>query len=121
MPAIARLTVFALDTPDPQALAAFYRALTGWELDYDGGDWVKLKSDGGATLAFQLAPDHRPPTWPTGDRPLQAHLDFEVADLDASEPKVLALGATKAAYQPGQDFRVYLDPAGHPFCLCQAD
>ena len=34
---------------------------------------------------------------------------------------VLALGATKTAEQPGVpdgNWRVYLDPAGHPFCLC---
>jgi catechol 2,3-dioxygenase-like lactoylglutathione lyase family enzyme len=114
---IARLSLFALDCPDPQALAAFYGALTGWELDNDGGDWVQLRSDAGATLAFQRAPDHQPPAWPSADRPQQAHLDFDVADLDAAEEQVLALGARKADFQPGESFRVFLDPAGHPFCL----
>jgi hypothetical protein len=32
---------------------------------------------------------------------------------------VLALGATKATFQPGQTYQVFLDPAGHPFCLVQ--
>jgi len=32
---------------------------------------------------------------------------------------VLGLGATKHEAQPGMSFRVYLDPAGHQFCLCQ--
>jgi len=33
--------------------------------------------------------------------------------------KAVALGATKFAHQPGgDDFEVYADPAGHPFCLC---
>ena len=44
-----------------------------------------------------------------------------VDDVDAAEPAVLALGATKTAEQPGVpdgNWRVYLDPAGHPFCLC---
>ena len=27
------------------------------------------------------------------------------------------LGATLAEFQPQDDVRVYLDPAGHPFCL----
>ena len=31
---------------------------------------------------------------------------------------VLGLGATKHDHQPGTSFRVFLDPAGHPFCLC---
>ena len=31
---------------------------------------------------------------------------------------VVDLGATKYPDQPGTSFRVFLDPAGHPFCLC---
>jgi len=46
------------------------------------------------------------------------HLDLIVADLDEGESAVIALGATKAGVQPGTKFRVFLDPAGHPFCLC---
>ncbi len=29
--------------------------------------------------------------------------------------------ARKAEYQPGGTDSVFLDPAGHPFCLCVAD
>jgi catechol 2,3-dioxygenase-like lactoylglutathione lyase family enzyme len=122
MSAIAKLTVFALDCADPQRLAAFYGAITGWGLDRDNGDWVQLRSDGGATLAFQLAPDHQPPVWPSAEHPQQAHLDFDVEDLDAGEAAVVALGARKTEVQPEPDaFRVFLDPAGHPFCLVLAD
>jgi hypothetical protein len=46
------------------------------------------------------------------------HLDVMVEDLDVAEEAVLHLGATKAEHQPGTTFRVFLDPAGHPFCLC---
>jgi predicted enzyme related to lactoylglutathione lyase len=120
MAAIARLSLFALDTPDPKGLAAFYAAITGWEIEgQDESDWVQLRSDGGATLAFQLAEDHQPPVWPSAERPQQAHLDFDVPDLDAGEQQVLALGARKAEVQPGTTFRVFLDPSGHPFCLVQ--
>ncbi len=31
---------------------------------------------------------------------------------------MLAVGARKHPHQPGTTFRVFLDPAGHPFCLC---
>jgi catechol 2,3-dioxygenase-like lactoylglutathione lyase family enzyme len=118
MPGIARLNVFALDCPDPQGLAAFYSAITGWEVGDDGGDWVELRNESGPTLAFQLAPDHQAPVWPSADRPQQAHIDFAVRDLDHGETEVLALGARKTEFQPGgEEFRVYLDPAGHPFCL----
>ncbi len=94
MSGIARFSLVALDCPDPRGLAAFYSAVTGWPVDPDGGDWVQLRSDGGATLAFQLAPDHQPPVWPSAEHPQQAHLDFDVPDLAAGEEQVLALGHT---------------------------
>jgi catechol 2,3-dioxygenase-like lactoylglutathione lyase family enzyme len=119
VPPIARFSLVALDCPDPRALATFYSTITGWEVG-DGDEWVELRSDTGATIAFQLAPDHQPPVWPTADRPQQAHLDFEVADLEAGEAQVLAIGARKTDRQPGTTWRVYLDPAGHPFCLVLA-
>jgi hypothetical protein len=40
------------------------------------------------------------------------HFDVMVEDVTASEPRVLALGATKL-----DGHGVYADPAGHPFCL----
>ena len=46
------------------------------------------------------------------------HLGFIVDDLDAAEAAVIDLGATKHPDRPGTSFRVFLDPAGHPFCLC---
>jgi hypothetical protein len=33
----------------------------------------------------------------------------------------VAAGAVLADYQPQDDVRVYLDPAGHPFCLALPD
>jgi hypothetical protein len=41
-----------------------------------------------------------------------------VDDLDAAEKAALDAGATKAEHQPEPDrWRVFLDPAGHPFCV----
>ncbi|HSU69928.1 MAG TPA: VOC family protein [Micrococcaceae bacterium] len=31
---------------------------------------------------------------------------------------MIELGARRAEVRPGTTFRVFLDPAGHPFCLC---
>jgi hypothetical protein len=82
---------------------------------------VQLASTTGTTLAFQEAPDHVAPEWPSDTDHLQAHLDFHVDVLDTAEPKALAVGAVKAETQPDPElFRVYLDQAGHPFCLCLA-
>jgi hypothetical protein len=82
--------------------------------------WVVV-SDGGSPrrLAFNRADEYHAPEWPRPDRPQQLHLDLTVDDLDAAEAQVVALGARKHEYQPGEDdgFRVFLDPAGHPFCL----
>ncbi len=117
MARIARLGVVALDCRDPRALAVFYSAITGWDIEDGDDDWVQLRSDSDVTLAFQLAPDHEPPVWPSAERPQQAHLDFDVDDLDAAEKQIVALGASKAESQHGSSFRVFLDPAGHPFCL----
>lgn len=121
MAGVGRFSLVALDCPDPQALAAFYGALAGFELDYDGGEWVQLRSDQGATIAFQQVPDYQRPVWPGSDQPQQAHIDFDVADLDEAERQAVALGAVKADYQPGRDHRVFLDPAGHPFCLVRSE
>jgi predicted enzyme related to lactoylglutathione lyase len=119
MPAVARLSTVVLETRDMPSLAAFYSALTGLPIAERGEDWWELEAPpGGPRVAIQLAPDHVPTTWPTGERPLQLHLDFDVDDLDAAERQVLELGARKAEHQPGTSFRVFLDPAGHPFCLC---
>ncbi len=119
MTGIAKFSLVALDCPDPEALAAFYSAITGWPVDDDDddGDWIELNSETGATIAFQRVSDHQPPVWPGNDHPQQLHIDFDVMNLDVGEEQVLALGARKAEFQPGETFRVYLDPAGHPFCL----
>lgn len=114
--AIARLPSPVIDCPDPARLAAFYGALLDWPVDLDDG-WADIRS-GPAPISFQQVADYRPPTWPSQEVPQQFHLDFLVDDLDAAEQAVLELGAVKAEYQPGTSFRVYLDPAGHPFCLC---
>ena len=118
---IGRFSLVALDCQDPVGLAEFYAGVTGWEGASADDDWVELSSDGGATIAYQLAPGHRPPVWPGDEHPQQMHLDFDVVDLDTGEAAVVALGARKAELQPGDEFRVFLDPAGHPFCLVLSD
>jgi predicted enzyme related to lactoylglutathione lyase len=116
---IAKLSLVALDCPDPHALAAFYMSIVGGHIhpDTETGEWVRVSLDGGCDLGFQLDPNHQPTEWPDGP-PQQLHLDFDVTDLDAAEHEVIALGAVKTAVQPEpSEWRVFLDPAGHPFCL----
>ena len=124
---VGRLSLVVLDCPDPHRLAVFYSALLGWPLtDPDpSAGWTEIRGPQGAGLAFQGVLNHVPPTWPDGGIPQQFHLDIDVADLGTAEAAVLAAGAT-AIGPPDQvdgaggTFRVYADPAGHPFCLCRA-
>lgn len=115
--AIARFPSVVIDCPDPAVLAGFYAALLDWRLDVDG-DWADIRADNGQCISFQQVEDYRAPEWPGQEVPQQFHLDVMVDDLDAAETAVLELGASKAAHQPGTTFRVFLDPAGHPFCTC---
>src|ERR671919_1139211 len=104
----------------PRALAGFYQRLLGWPLGRDEPDWVTLRPPGGgAGLSFQTERAHVRPTWPAGpgDQQMQMHLDIEVDDLEAAGARAIAAGAILADHQPQDDVRVYLDPAGHPFCL----
>ncbi len=118
-----KFSVAALDCPAPLELAAFYAALTGLEVEPLGDfpvedvTWIELLNHGHATIGFQKVPSYVAPTWPEGSVPQQLHLDFTVEDLDESEALALRLGAIKADFQPGESFRVFLDPVGHPFCL----
>ena len=115
-----QLTATVLDAPDPRKLADFYSRLLGWPIGRDEPDWATLRPPGGgAGLSFQLEPAYVRPTWPAapGDQQLQLHLDIEVDDLESSGAHAVATGAVLADFQPQEDVRVYLDPAGHPFCL----
>ena len=122
----------AIDCADPVNLANFYAHITGLKVDLTTENtnsdivWIELKDrEGIPKLAFQKVANHKAPTWPEGPIPQQIHLDFAVKELDALENELLNIGATKTDFQPGSpktndystEFRVYLDPEGHPFCL----
>lgn len=114
--AIARFPSVVIDCPDPVVLARFYAAVLGWDVE-ENEDWVDVRG-AGQCLSFQQVPDYVAPQWPGQEHPQQMHLDVVVEDLDAAEAAVRALGARLHETQPGTTFRVMLDPAGHPFCLC---
>ena len=117
-----RLTATVLDSADPRKLADFYQRLLGWPIGANDPDWVTLRPPGGGPgLSFQLEPLYARPTWPstTDHQQMMTHLDIEVDDLDEACAHALAVGATLADFQPQKHVRVFLDPAGHPFCLWQ--
>ena len=114
------LSTVVLETSDARALADFYMRLLGWVVERAEPDWVLLKAPGGGTgLSFQSDPAYIRPTWPArpGDQQMMMHLDIKVDDLEAAAAHAIAAGAAVAEYQPQEKVRVFLDPAGHPFCL----
>jgi catechol 2,3-dioxygenase-like lactoylglutathione lyase family enzyme len=113
-----QLFAVTIDAPDAAALARFYAEILGMEVGYDGPEG-SLISGGGKNVMFQQVGEYTPPRWPDPARPQQGHLDIEIEDLDAGEARVLELGATRLE-GGGKTFRVFADPAGHPFCLTAA-
>lgn len=112
------LGAYVFDCPDPAALARFYSALLDWSEPELESDWVTVRDpSGGPSLAFQLDPEMKPPTWPSRERHQMAHLDLHVRDLSATHERAVELGA-RVLEREHESFWVYADPAGHPFCLC---
>ncbi|WTJ96476.1 VOC family protein [Streptomyces sp. NBC_01537] len=109
------LFAVTIDAPDASALARFYAALLGMEVTYDGPEGSLIAGDGKSVM-FQQVSDYTPPQWPDPAHPQQGHLDIIVDDLDTGEARALELGASRLE-GGGTTFRVFADPAGHPFCL----
>lgn len=115
-----------VDCKEPYELAKFYAALLNWEIPFYNEDWACAGAPGkeqGAYpgITFQRNLDYVPPVWPEepGAQQQMAHLDFAVNDLEEAVKHAVNCGATAAQMQFSDDWRVMLDPAGHPFCLCR--
>ncbi|MGC4820844.1 VOC family protein [Micromonospora sp. DT63] len=117
---VAHLVAINLDCPDPARLAHFWAAMLDGEVAVETPDFCAVKA-GELLLGAVRVDDYRPPTWPSGERSQQMHLDLAVDDpggLDDAEARAIGLGAVSEEQQPVPDrFRVLRDPAGHPFCL----
>jgi catechol-2,3-dioxygenase len=113
---IGRLNCPVLDCPQPAELAGFYCELLGATVVRNDPDWVTIKDARGWLVSFQQSPDYRPPHYPDPYASQQIHFDVRVDDIDKAEQAVLAIGATRLDGE-GDDYRVFADPVGHPFCL----
>lgn len=115
--AVARVAMVTLDCADPVPLTEFWAALLEGKIvaSDEQGSFVWTNT---IMIGAVRVPDYTPPTWPGGATPKHVHLELAVRDLDEAEAEALRLGARKAEHQPQPDeWRIYLDPAGHPFCL----
>jgi len=115
MSALASISTIIFDCADPAALAEFYRKATGWEISSADDEFMYLHNGGPIQLAFQRVPDFRAPAWPDAGK--QAHLDLKVADVERAVAALVAAGAGRPEFQPGDGWVVLTDPAGHPFCV----
>jgi hypothetical protein len=106
-----------VECPEPRVLTDFYCAILGmsvyesmrgWDSDPDG--WVVVGRDGKKGLTFQRSEGR------TSLDPTQGS-DILVDDVEEAERSVLALGASRTPNDRETGFRVFADPAGHPFCL----
>jgi predicted enzyme related to lactoylglutathione lyase len=119
---IGKVQCVVVDCPNALELAHFYQILLGGMVNQPDPRWavseefVTLHSGSGLIMAFQKIVDHQPPRWPEPGHPQQFHLDIDVADLDAAQQTVLEAGGTLLHADP-RGWRVFADPAGHPFCL----
>jgi predicted enzyme related to lactoylglutathione lyase len=114
--------VVVFDAADLAAESRFWAGVLGGTVDAED-DWHMVLVDGEPRVGVQLAPNHVPPEWPDGT-PQQIHFDLWVDDIDTAHDEVMSLGAK--VLKPAEDepsesqdnYQVYADPAGHPFCLC---
>ena len=123
---VGELMNIVVDCPDADISARFWAAVLGWERVQEDADWVDIAdaSDGRRRLVFQQIADYRPPGWPDQGPPQQLHLDVRVDDLEIAAQRVRALGAVPLGERvvlEDETYRVYADPAGHPFCLVQLE
>ena len=115
---IGHLEKTVIECPEPRALAEFCCQALGMRVNEDAGGWVVIGSQPGLRqLAFQRAAEWVPPRWPDPAYPQQLHLDIRVKDADQAERELLALGAARVPREGETGFRVFTDPAGHPFCI----
>ncbi len=119
-----KLNSIVIDSGDAQGLSEFYEKLLGWERKVynhgENGNWIVLrnKSESTTRLVFQEIEDYEKPVWPEekGRQQQMLHMDFYSDDVEASVALALECGAILADYQSG-DWKVLIDPAGHPFCI----
>ena len=119
-----KLSSIVIDSDNANKLSEFYQKLLGWDKKVynhsENGDWIVLVNKEMSTtrLVFQQIDDYKKPVWPEekNEQQQMMHLDFYSDNVDESIKRAIECGAVLAKYQSG-DWKVLIDPAGHPFCI----
>jgi hypothetical protein len=118
--AVGRLTQLILECDDAEGLARFWQKVLDLPEPEGDSDWLTLRWEPVGRFSFHRVAGYRPPSWP-GDRGEQhVHFDLLVDDLGDASLAVERAGARPLTevLNPGpKAWRIYADPAGHPFCL----
>jgi hypothetical protein len=114
-----RFSELAVDSRDPEALAAFWAAVLDYQVLGREEGCVEIGPEqgfGGAapTLVFAPVPDPTP-----GKVRLHIDLNATDRDQDAELERLLSLGATRAdvGQRGDEGWHVLADPEGNQFCL----
>ncbi len=112
-----RLGGISLDCADPGPLGTFWAEMLGGQIVFVSEEIAVVKLEHHLLTATRVE-NYVGPNWPTGSVPKQEHIDVDVDDLEDAASRAMSLGAVRAQWQPQPDsYLVFLDPAGHPFCL----
>jgi predicted enzyme related to lactoylglutathione lyase len=113
--AIGALNEIVFDSGNPEALARFWQALIGGDVEVESRDWAAL--DGGDELGFYIGFQRVPERKSAKNR---LHLDVEVDDLETAVDEAEQLGARKIGDRVDEEdgsFQVMADPDGNEFCF----
>lgn len=103
-----------IDCRDPRALADFWQAALGLELEYDVGHFVRLRAPQEHGVSIGLQRVHDP-----GPGKNRVHLDCGTTDRAAEVERLVSLGATVVGEgaSPELVWTILEDPAGNQFCV----
>jgi catechol 2,3-dioxygenase-like lactoylglutathione lyase family enzyme len=114
---VSRVIAVAVDCRDAEGLASFWCAALGAEVDgrwrdAHGVEYVQIGTGEGPLLLFQPVPEGK-----SGKNRL--HLDIAPATgtQEAEVARLVDLGATRLADEPGLPWVVLADPEGNEFCV----
>jgi len=109
-----RFDEIVIDCADPESLAAFWSAVTGYELQASSDRWAAIVGEGtrDICIAFQRVPEGKV----TKNR---VHIDLSATDETQEAARIEALGATRlwVSEKPDDAFVVLADPEGNEFCV----
>jgi len=108
-----------IDCAEPASLAAFWAAVTGYEVRDEGPEddntWRTLRGPAGRpNIGFQKVPEPK-------QVKNRVHIDLYAADEEAAAARIEALGATRlyVSQDPYDVFVTLADPEGNEFCVCR--